>query len=86
MVDKEIKPEDDTGEKQDADSVLWRTNIILTAAESARVADLQRWRSGRNSAVMGAAREQLERAGAGADIMPATLELARAGGTVGEMD
>jgi (2R)-ethylmalonyl-CoA mutase len=55
------------------------------AAESARIADLQRWRSERDAAAVAAAREQLERAGGtSADIMPATLELARAGGTVGE--
>ncbi|MGO9058470.1 MAG: methylmalonyl-CoA mutase family protein [Candidatus Binataceae bacterium] len=55
------------------------------AAESARINDLERWRSQRDAAAVAAAREQLERAGgAGSEIMPATLELARAGGTVGE--
>ncbi len=55
------------------------------AAESARIKDVGQWRSHRDSAAVSAAREQVERAGgAGADIMAATLELARAGGTVGE--
>jgi ethylmalonyl-CoA mutase len=55
------------------------------AAESARIKDLERWRAGRNADAIAAAREKLERASsAGGDIMPATLELARAGGTVGE--
>ena len=63
---------------------VYEDTAAQAAAESARIADLQRWRSGRNSAAVAAAREQLERAGAGADIMPSTLALARAGGTVGE--
>ena len=63
---------------------VYEDTAAQAAAESARIADLQRWRSGRNSAAVAAAREQLERAGAGADIMPPTLALARAGGTVGE--
>ncbi len=63
---------------------VYEDTAAQTAAESERIADLQRWRSGRNSAAVATAREQLERAGAGADIMPATLGLARAGGTVGE--
>jgi (2R)-ethylmalonyl-CoA mutase len=55
------------------------------AAESARIKDLERWRSQREPAAVGSAREMLERAsGTGSDIMPPTLELARAGGTVGE--
>jgi (2R)-ethylmalonyl-CoA mutase len=55
------------------------------AAESARIAELERWRAERDTAAVASAREKLERAGAaGDDIMPATLALARAGGTVGE--
>ena len=55
------------------------------AAESARLKDLERWRAARNAGAIAAVREKLERAaGSGGDIMPATLELARAGGTVGE--
>jgi ethylmalonyl-CoA mutase len=55
------------------------------AAESARIKDLDRWRTQRDAGAVASAREKLERAGiAGSDIMPATLELARAGGTVGE--
>ena len=55
------------------------------AAEKERIDSLVRWRSGRDRAAVGAAREKLERAGAsGGDIMDATLELARAGGTIGE--
>ena len=55
------------------------------AAETARIKDLERWRSQREPAAIAPAREKLERASAaGSDIMTATLELARAGGTVGE--
>ncbi|HKD65944.1 MAG TPA: methylmalonyl-CoA mutase family protein [Candidatus Binataceae bacterium] len=55
------------------------------AAESVRIKELERWRSDRDASALAAAREKLERAAsAGDDIMAATLQLARAGGTVGE--
>jgi (2R)-ethylmalonyl-CoA mutase len=55
------------------------------AAEAARIDALRCWRSQRDNAPVAAGREKLERTAAdGSDIMPATLELARAGGTVGE--
>src|SRR5579885_928776 len=48
------------------------------AAESARIAELERWRAERDTAAVASAREKLERAGAaGDDIMPATLALAQ---------
>jgi len=56
-----------------------------SVAEAARIHELQRWRSTRDSAAVASACERLERASAaGSDIMAMTLELARAGGTVGE--
>lgn len=56
-----------------------------TKAEAARIEDLRRWRAARDSAAVASAREKLERAAnSEADIMSPTLELARAGGTVGE--
>jgi (2R)-ethylmalonyl-CoA mutase len=55
------------------------------AAERARIDQIRRWRSAREQAPVAAARERLERAAAQrADLMEPTLELARAGGTVGE--
>ncbi len=55
------------------------------AAETARIKDLERWRADRDAAAVAAAGAALEAtAAAGGDIMPATLQLARAGGTVGE--
>ena len=54
-------------------------------AERERIASLQRWRKERDNAAVARARETLERAGAeGAPMMEATIDLARAGGTVGE--
>jgi (2R)-ethylmalonyl-CoA mutase len=56
-----------------------------TKAEAARIEDLRRWRAARDWAAVASAREKLERAAnSEADIMSPTLELARAGGTVGE--
>jgi ethylmalonyl-CoA mutase len=64
---------------------LHEDTAAQAAAESARIRDVQRWRSQRDFAAVATAREKLEHAGtAGSDIMPATIELARAGGTVGE--
>jgi (2R)-ethylmalonyl-CoA mutase len=54
-------------------------------AEAERIEALQRWRSGRDHQTVARARQMLERAGAeGGPMMEATIELARAGGTVGE--
>lgn len=56
-----------------------------SAIEAERIDAIRRWCRGRDEAAVGAAREKLERAAAAGDaLMPATLELARAGGTVGE--
>jgi (2R)-ethylmalonyl-CoA mutase len=50
-----------------------------------RIAALNRWRQSRDNRAVATAREKLERAAKdGGDTMVATLELARAGGTVGE--
>jgi ethylmalonyl-CoA mutase len=53
--------------------------------ERERIESLQQWRAARDGTAIRQARERLERAAAeSADMMEATLELARAGGTVGE--
>jgi (2R)-ethylmalonyl-CoA mutase len=50
-----------------------------------RIASIKQWRESRDKRAVGAAREKLERAAKdGSDAMAATLDLARAGGTVGE--
>jgi (2R)-ethylmalonyl-CoA mutase len=49
------------------------------------VADLEAWRAGRNGGAVTAALDDLRQAAAGAtNVMPATIALARAGGTTGE--
>jgi (2R)-ethylmalonyl-CoA mutase len=56
-----------------------------TAGERERIKALARWRAERDGAAVARARERLERtAHEGGSTMDATLELARAGGTVGE--
>jgi (2R)-ethylmalonyl-CoA mutase len=56
-----------------------------SALERERIESLGQWRARRDDIVIAQAREQLERAAAeSADMMEATLELARVGGTVGE--
>ena len=54
--------------------------------EKERIASLAKWRAARDQAAVAKAREALEGAGAndGGGLIEATLELARAGGTVGE--
>jgi (2R)-ethylmalonyl-CoA mutase len=55
------------------------------AVQEEMVADVQAWRSARDQAVVDGALEELERVARGSEnIMPATIELARAGGTTGE--
>ncbi len=55
------------------------------ALERERIAALERWRQSRDNRAVAAAREALERATIqGGPLMRPTLELARAGGTVGE--
>jgi ethylmalonyl-CoA mutase len=55
------------------------------ARERDRVRSLRLWRAERDGVAVAGVLEALERAAAaGAEIMPPTLELARAGGTVGE--
>ncbi len=50
-----------------------------------RIASISKWRESRDNRAVGAAREKLERAASdNGDIMDPTLDLARAGGTVGE--
>ncbi len=55
------------------------------AIETDRIASIKRWRQERDNRAVTAAREKLEAAAKdGGDVMNATVELARAGGTVGE--
>ncbi|MGO9607361.1 MAG: methylmalonyl-CoA mutase family protein [Candidatus Binataceae bacterium] len=55
------------------------------ASEKERIDSLSRWRKSRDNSAVARAREVLERAAAeGGPMMEATVELARAGGTVGE--
>jgi len=54
------------------------------AAEQSRIESLKRWRSERDQAAVNRSRQKLEQAAAADDIMEPTLELARAGGTIGE--
>jgi (2R)-ethylmalonyl-CoA mutase len=59
--------------------------LDYSTIERERIESLQRWRTTRDDKVIAGARERLERAAAeSAAMMEATLELARAGGTVGE--
>ena len=53
--------------------------------EAELIADVERWRASRDGAAVSAALEELRRvADSGANVMPATIALARAGGTTGE--
>jgi ethylmalonyl-CoA mutase len=53
--------------------------------EAAAIADIKRWRAGRDAdAVEAALAELRDAAQGGANVMPATIALARAGGTTGE--
>jgi (2R)-ethylmalonyl-CoA mutase len=71
-----------------ADSPLGGEGAILTvdpAVGAELVADVQVWRSGRDQAAVDAARRELRRvAESGDNVMPATIALAKAGGTTGE--
>jgi len=60
-------------------------SVDYDAIARERIASIQRWRQSRDNRGVGAAREKLECAAKdGGDVMQATLDLARAGGTVGE--
>ena len=53
--------------------------------EAEMIADVERWRATRDGAAVRAALDELKRAAEGRDnVMPATIALARAGGTTGE--
>jgi ethylmalonyl-CoA mutase len=58
------------------------------AVEAEMVADVQQWREARDTAAVAAALDELRRVAesteSGANLMPATVALARAGGTTGE--
>src|SRR5208283_4902985 len=59
--------------------------VDYDAISRERIASVNQWRQSRDDRAVAAAREKLELAAkAGADTMEATLDLARAGGTVGE--
>jgi (2R)-ethylmalonyl-CoA mutase len=66
---------------EDAEHIL----VVDPAAEAAQIEHLERWRRARDATAVARALETL-RAGATTDenLMPATIALARAGGTVGE--
>ena len=67
--------------KQNAD------HAAQASKEKERIESLGKWRAARDQAAVAKAREALERAGAndgGGGLIEATIELARAGGTVGE--
>jgi ethylmalonyl-CoA mutase len=76
-----------------ADSLLGGEDSILKvdpAVQEELVADVQRWRSERDSDAVKRSLDELRRVaemsggGTGANIMPATIDLAHAGGTTGE--
>ncbi len=63
------------------DSIL----VVDTAAERAQIDALARWRDARDREAVVAAIDRLRHAAAGdVNLVPATIELAKAGGTVGE--
>jgi ethylmalonyl-CoA mutase len=74
--------------QESADSPLVGDDRILRvdpAVEHELVADVVAWRAGRAAADVDAARAELRRvAGTSENVMPATIALARAGGTTGE--
>jgi ethylmalonyl-CoA mutase len=62
-------------------------NIVTVdpAVERAMVADVRAWRAGRDAAAVGTALDELRLAAKGSDnLMPASIALAKAGGTTGE--
>jgi ethylmalonyl-CoA mutase len=69
-------------------SPLGGTGAILRVderVEAEMVADVERWRAARDGAAVRTALDELRRAAAGSDnVMPATIALARAGGTTGD--
>jgi (2R)-ethylmalonyl-CoA mutase len=70
------------------DSPLGGTEAILTVDPSVgeeMIADVRAWRSDRDQGAVGAALAELRRVAAGDEnVMPATIALAKAGGTTGE--
>jgi len=67
--------------KQNAD------HAAQASKEKERIESIRKWRAARDHAAVAKARETLERAGAndgGGGLIEATIDLARAGGTVGE--
>jgi ethylmalonyl-CoA mutase len=74
--------------QESADSPLVGDDRILRvdpAVEHELMADVVAWRAGRAAADVDAARAELRRvAGTSENVMPATIALARAGGTTGE--
>ena len=66
-------------------AVRQEDSVDYDAIARGRIASLDRWRQARDNRAVGAAREKLELAARErGDVMQATLDLARAGGTVGE--
>lgn len=61
-----------------------KDSVDYDAISRERIASINRWRQSRDNRGVSAAREQLERAAKDGDVMQATVDLARAGGTVGE--
>ena len=73
---------------ESADSPLGGDGAILTvdpAIASELIADIERWRAEREQVALDAALDELRRAASSdANVMPATIAVARAGGTTGE--
>jgi ethylmalonyl-CoA mutase len=71
-----------------ADSPLGGEENILTVdpgVQAEMIADVEAWRSGRDNDAVKRSLDELRRvAGSGENIMPATIDLAHAGGTTGE--
>ena len=62
-----------------------KDSVDYDAIARARIASIARWRQSRDNRAVAAARAKLELAAKdGGDVMQATMDLARAGGTVGE--
>jgi (2R)-ethylmalonyl-CoA mutase len=71
-----------------AESPLGGEGAILRVdptVEKAMILDVEQWRSGRDESAVSAALDELRRVAIDGDnVMPASIELARAGGTTGE--
>jgi (2R)-ethylmalonyl-CoA mutase len=75
-----LAPSDETGR-----SAIGTILRVDPAVESEMRADVEAWRASRDAAAVSRALDHLQRSAEGSDnVMPATIELAHAGGTTGE--